>query len=406
ITYSGSINRAYTNFQTTGCSSLSGVGRCEDNALAGEMFTISPHNSTGELQTINGTSYIAVISIDYKDGGAGTLNVCFNANEPEAADNECAGATGLGSGTQSFYNGGNCSYTGSYTDATTSDPAPADVCAGSLENTQWIEFRPAVGATSFEIQGTGIHCTGGGCGYQFGMFSGSCGSLTPEGALGRGGSCGGNGDCGGTNPSGGIASVSWSNVSISSFTATFTPNAPATSFTGSEVFYMVMDGNANSDCHFDLTGVNITPLSSEQGTLKGSRKGNKNVLTWSALGKPEQVDFTLQRSTDGINWLSMFSTPVKNTIDVVNYSYTDEMYVHNKTNYYRVVGDFSGQMKVITKTVALTENSDKTVSKLIAYDVFGRQINPGENPSGLIIYVTEYEDGTVETRKEYRSNVE
>jgi hypothetical protein len=200
--------------------------------------------------------------------------------------------------------------------------------------------------------------------------------------------------------SGGLANITWSSTSNGGFTATFTPTS-GTSFTGSERFYLVMDGNADSDCNYDLTGVNITPLSNEMGVLKGVKRNGNNVLMWSAAGLNGQSDYILQRSKDGINWDNIFIVPVKNFTDVVNYNYTDASF-GSETTYYRVVGDFNGQIKVITKTVALAENSDKNVVKVTAYDVFGRQINTGENPTGLIIYVTEYEDGTFETRKELR----
>ena len=38
------------------------------------------------------------------------------------------------------------------------------------------------------------------------------------------------------------------------------------------------------------------------------------------------------------------------------------------------------------------------------FDINGREFSADNLPSGVVIYVTEYDDGTVETRKEYRSN--
>jgi hypothetical protein len=382
---------------TTGCNQVASTLQCHSATKAGEKFTWDSTNGDGTNTLTSGTKYVLHIY----GPSSGSVTVCVR-HATEKADNECGGATGLGGGTQSFYNGGNCSYTGSLYDPTTTDPAPSTVCAGSLENTQWIEFAPAAGATSFQILGSDIWCTGGGCGWQFGIFSGSCASLTSEGCLGRqNGSCPGNGDSGPTNVAGGLASIAWSNVTSTSFTATFTPTAPATSFTGTERFYLVMDGNANADCNFDLTGVNITPLSIEGGTLKGVRRSGKNILSWSAIGSPEQSEFVLQRSVDGKNWIDLMYAPVKNTTDVVNYNYTDVSYSNNSTSYYRVVGDFIGQTKVITKTVAIGGKSNSDVVKIRIFDVFGKEYSENNLPIGMVIYVTEFEDGTFETRKEY-----
>jgi hypothetical protein len=160
---------------TTGCSQVTGSLQCHAATKAGAKFTWSSTNGDGSNLLTSGTKYV----LHVYGPSSGSVTVCVR-HATEKADNECGGATGLGSGTQTFYNGGNCSYTGSLYDATTTDPAPSTICAGSLENTQWIEFAPAAGATSFQIVGSDIWCTGGGCGWQFGMFSGSCGSLTPE----------------------------------------------------------------------------------------------------------------------------------------------------------------------------------------------------------------------------------
>jgi hypothetical protein len=160
-----------------------------------------------------------------------------------------------------------------------------------------------------------------------------------------------------------------------------------------------MDGNANADCEFSLTGVNITPLSNEQGTLKVVKRNNNNVLMWSAVASFGQEEFILQRSKDGQNWDNIFFAPAKNTSDVVNYNYTDSNY-GSGTTYYRVMGEFNGQLKQVTKTVAIGGKSNGVVYRVVSYDIFGRVVV--DDAKGLVITVTEYEDGTIETRKEFR----
>jgi hypothetical protein len=340
---SGNLVLAYHYFYSGACpgTAITLPYACHNGAQDGETYTVNSMTSNTDATPllVSGTQYYLRIVPRFADGTAnGSLEVCHRANVTEKANNECGGATGLGGGTQSFYNGGNCSYTGSLNDATTTDQIPDTHCAGSLENTQWVVFAPAAGATSFTINGSNMWCTGGGCGWQFGIFSGSCASLTPEWRAGRQtGSCPGDGSCGPDNYAGGLAEASTSTVTNTTFSVTFVPTAPATSFTGSERFYLVMDGNANADCHYDLTGVNITPLSNEQGILKATKRSGNNVLMWSASAAFEQAEFVLQRSKDGQRWDNIFFAPAKNTGDVVNYNYTDANYGLG-TTYYRVMG--------------------------------------------------------------------
>ncbi|MFN9710025.1 MAG: hypothetical protein ACK55K_01285, partial [Bacteroidota bacterium] len=231
------------------CSSTLSFG-CLENVGTGRPFTISGNNNSGTYLLTPGVQYVLQIMSDNQS----TFTVCMTGST-SAADNECAGANTL-SGTATFFNGGDCVYTGSNDGGSTSDPAPAGFCAVTLENTQWTKFTPIAGATSFTITGSNMNCTGGGCGFQLGIFSGTCGALTSEGCYGDGANCGGNSSAGPTNAAGGKANIAWSNTTSTGFTATFTPTSGST-FTGSEVFYLVMDGNLDAECQYTLTGTNI-----------------------------------------------------------------------------------------------------------------------------------------------------
>lgn len=132
-------------------------------------------NNGNQQALVSGNTYI----FEVVTRTVSNFSLCFNANTPELPNNECSGASGLGPTPQTLYNGGNCSITGSLYDATTTDPPSNTLCAGSLENTQWSRFQPVAGSTSIQIVGSGISCGGPVCAWQFGIFSGTCGALTP-----------------------------------------------------------------------------------------------------------------------------------------------------------------------------------------------------------------------------------
>lgn len=186
---------------------------CVGNLVNGQEFTVSGISFNGGTQLVSGTEYVLRL---YGNVGTGTLDICYDANTPEASSNECAGALGLGTTTTTYFNGGDCSYNGSFDDTPSNpslDGAANLYCAGSLENTQWIEFSPVAGASNFQIIGTDINCTAGACAYQFGIFSGSCASLTYEGCVSNGNPCASGPDPNSALTASGGNVLTWSGVS-------------------------------------------------------------------------------------------------------------------------------------------------------------------------------------------------
>ena len=103
---------------TPGCISVIGAD-CMGNSGSGA--TLSTTNLSGTLT--GSTCY--VLRVWAKDGG--TFDLCYESVDPP--NDECAGAMGIDAIPQSTDN--YCFTPGA------SDPAPADLCAGSLENTAW-----------------------------------------------------------------------------------------------------------------------------------------------------------------------------------------------------------------------------------------------------------------------------
>ena len=113
------------------------------------------------------------------------LSLFLNVDSYGQSD-DCATATILPQ-TCTWYTGTNVGFTTSGSGGDDSY-APADICAGSLENTAWYEFTPTVTA-NYDIIYSNLVCSGGGAGIQSGILAGPCGgpyvslgcSATPSG---------------------------------------------------------------------------------------------------------------------------------------------------------------------------------------------------------------------------------
>ena len=376
---------------TTGCALVSGSIECS-YAQANTPLTESYNNPVYGPNLTNGTQYI----IEICTKTTSNFSICYTANTPEAANNECSGASGVSPSGATFFNGGNCEYTGSYDDPSTSDPPPATFCAGSLENTLWTQFQPIAGTNSIQISGSGISCGGPVCAWQFGLFSGSCGSLTPEGCISNGNPCANGPDpnTASTNPSGGNNTylLTWNSISATGFTGTITLNGGG-AFTGTETFYLAMDGNANSDCQFTLAGVNLQQLPIELISLIAKNYGGVNRLIWEVASETNNDYFTIERSIDGITWREIGQIDGAGTSqDQRKYSFFDELF-EARINYYRLKQtDFDGAFEY--SKVLYIDNTDMTRTLVRTVNTMGQDVQPEFR--GIVIDV--YSDGSSEKR--------
>lgn len=375
----------------TACTYISGTAVCGQNVLANIPFVL---DANGVALTV-GTQYIMVLGINFPNVSGSpvvqTFDICFNANVSESASNECSGALSLGAVPTTYFNGGNCSFTGSLNDATTTDPAAAQLCAGSLENTQWVTFQPLAGVTSFQIIGSSINCTGGGCGFQFGIFSGSCAGLTSEGCYGNKVCSGGQSTAGPTNTSSTDGfSISWSGTSTTGFTATITKTGGGV-FLGTEVFYLVMDGNAAADCQYTLSGVNLQVLPIELISFKGKAYPNYNFITWVTATESNNDYFTIERSVDAVNWeIIGIVDGAGNSNQTLNYIYDDYNFTENVVNYYRLKQtDYDGNGKY-SQIIYIKNVKGPKPTLIRIVNTYGQDVD--DYYKGIVIEV--YSDGT------------
>lgn len=374
---------------TTGCSNALVVTECVGNIVQDQDFTISGISYNGGTQLVSGTKYVLRLYGAVPAGG--TIDICYNANTPEEPSNECGGALGLGTSPTTYFNGGDCSYNGTYDDTPSNpsfDAAPIQYCAGSLENTQWVNFSPVAGASSFQIVGTNINCTAGACAYQFGIFSGSCGSLTNEGCVSNGNPCANGPDPNSAISQAGGNDLTWSGVSDVGFTATIAP--PSGTFNGTEEFYLVMDGNSDAQCYYTLTGINVQTLPIELVYFKVSKYNNSNKISFRVASQINNDYFTIQRSENGVNWSDIKIISGAGTLNqVMDYGYNDFEYSYS-LNYYRLKQtDFNGEYEYSDIDV-IDNRIEDDIYLLRKVNLMGVEV--GDDYHGLVIEI--YNNGT------------
>jgi len=380
ITPSGNVTNIGHQILTTGCVAVSGTLECHENVVANMPFSVNGINTSGANLLTSGTTYVLRL---WGSVGTSTFNICYKANQSEDPSNECSGAISLGTTALNFYNGGDCQYTGSSTDATTSDPPAANLCAGSIENSQWIKFSPSASVNQFQITGSNINCTGGGCGFQFGIFSGSCSSLTYEGCYGNKVCSGGQSSSGPTNNSSTDGySLTWSGTTTTGFVITVTTSSGG-AFNGTEVFYLVMDGNSDADCSYTLQGTGVNPLPITLVSFDAYKSDVGINLIWSSQTEFNSSHFEIFRSVDALSFKQIGRR------DAAGNSMTNRIYqfmdddIESGIYYYMLkLVDIDGTFefsKIITISI------DDLNLKYIYYNLNGIEINFQEAPSGIYV---------------------
>ena len=351
---------------TNGCNAISiWETACPTGAYTDSQVNFSTNNfndqgsNESELagMVANTTYYISVSNtID------ANFNLNIRASTPLAANDVCSAANGIGTsvaaadnavaGCEYSYvpgqdgaiqstNPGACDKAQDFPCSSSTGFGPLAICALTLENISWYKFVAAANG-NITISFSGIECNNGGGGFQSGLFSGSnCASLTATGAC--------------------LAGSSGSlNYSIPAAVAGAT-------------YYIAMDGNAGSNCHYNVSGLNITPLPIELGTFKASLGENNSVkLNWNTFSERNNDYFTIEKSKNGITF--EFVGRIKGAGNSSNenfYSLVDED-TKEGTTYYRLTQtDFDGKK---------TESSFTDVT-IINNDKFNVQFYP--NPSNL-----------------------
>jgi hypothetical protein len=241
---------------TSGCGTMYSSGTmCFDDGKGLWSFA---HNFSIQANT--------TYKLRVKTTSGGNITICAKYDTP--ANDDCAGAISMGSTPISDNNA--CHSPGP-------GISPASlVCASTLENTAFYQFYVASDGYCL-VNISNINCDNGNSnnsnGFQVGFFKGSCSALEHLG-------CDSN-----------------SNVGSNSFLQFTTPVLTA----GTKVLIAV-DGNAGSNCSYNISGVNILGvLSSNLENFTGWKTSLSNILKWTTLNETAGY-YLIERSENGHNF--------------------------------------------------------------------------------------------------------
>ena len=268
---------------TTGCSASS-IGVNTSPNIYNDYS--STENSTAFLPST--TYYISLGSTTQ-----GPFTFILSAKST-AVNDQCSGAQAIGTTpVQTDNAAAGCEYT--YVAAQDANVAPATLCASSLENVSWFGFTASSTGT-VTITLSNILCNNGGGGFQTGLITGSCSTYT----IGTTGAA----------------------VCIAAASGTVTYSIPGA--TAGKTYLIGMDGNAGSDCHFSISGTNVSPLPIELTMFNANLNGSSVDLSWATATEINNDYFTVERSADGVNFESIgFVKGAGNSVKEVYYYLQD-----------------------------------------------------------------------------------
>lgn len=274
----------------TGCS---GGGSCQGNLTSSAVCFA---DGTGfwapaetEILTANTTYFLRIWT-------ASATTFTMSAKSYTPPNNFCAGATYIGA---DAVNDNNACNKGS------TEIFPIQLCAFSLENTAFYTYIVQNDGVS-SIQLNNIDCDnsslGNNNGFQIGFFIGSCGSLIK---------------------------ISCTTLSGGSLTA------PTGSLTAGTQVWVAIDGALGSNCSYSITAFNATILPLTLKYFSAWKRPDANRLTWQTLSEKNFSHFEIEKSADGINFISIGSVLGKGSSNKpAIYSYDDnEM---RPVQYYRL----------------------------------------------------------------------
>lgn len=227
----------------------------------------------------NAGTYYFKVDGDAGDNGPFTLSAIAYTPTPGDA---CYNATGMTGSVTYSMNNTNCTNS-----MGTDDPTPSSLfCAGTVENTNWMVFQSNGNGIPVSVNVNSVTCTNGYWvdGAPFGGYysaSGQFGILSSS-----------TGSCGGTYS----AATTCTNLSTGISYSTSLTNTAVTNY------YFVWDGNGGAECSYQITVTNVIPLPIELRFFDAIVNGEYVDLIWATDTEKDNDFFTIQRSSDGINF--------------------------------------------------------------------------------------------------------
>lgn len=303
------------------------AGTC--GAIGAPLLCSDPNSGQVSGLTIGNTYFIRI----YSWTSTGGQNVNFNLCVGEI------GPCGIASSTEDY-----CPYAatltqgpGSWT-STTYDYYTADlpgninsVFCGSIENNSWYQFTALSTTEVFNI--TNVSSCTNGWGVQMQVYdvttnaSGCCTNFTSMS------------NC--YNPA---------NTTLGTVTAT--------GLTIGNTYILMVDGNAGDNCAFTISGWTATGiiLPVELIDLGAISREIENIIHWKTASEQNNDFFEIQRSYDGINFVTIGTEQGKGTTNEEHSYYFSDDDVRNGVVYYRLKQhDFDGKTQT-SETISLNRN--------------------------------------------------
>jgi type IX secretion system substrate protein len=268
---------------------------------------------TGKSDAVERVIYLNAAGTYYfrVDGDAGspfTMNL-----RPYTPDNgdACTNAIVLTDGVVQGLNNFNADYTWG-----PDDPTPYLLCAGSMENTMWMQMTSDAAGSSITVNFSNPSCFNSDItaktspygfnyynpSYQFGIIKGNCGGT--------------------------YDSIYCKSGTIN-FSHTFTPDPSTT-------YYIVVDGSAGSECSWDIVAYNIVILPVSLVYFRGKQHLQQIQLNWQTAVEVNNDKFIIERSPDGKYFNTIGKMDGKgNTNSNANYGFIDPK-PHTGNNFYRL----------------------------------------------------------------------
>lgn len=289
ITTSAPVQKAEVSLYT-GCS---GGGACQGLVSNSSVCFVDGTGYWAPIETYtflpNTTYYLRVWT-----PAAGTLTMSARNYSPP--NNLCSGASWIGPDATDDNNA--CA-------KPSTEVAAWQLCAFTLENTAFYSYIVESDGTS-SIQLNNISCDNmndaAETGFQIGFFVGSCGSLIRLScATGSGGSV--------------TASTGWLAA-------------------GTQVF-VAIDGTGGSNCSYTISAFNAVVLSIDLKYFTSWKRPDANRLTWLTTDEKDFSRFEIEKSVDGVNFISIGTRTAKGGLKrETAYSFDD--YEMKVVQYYRL----------------------------------------------------------------------
>jgi hypothetical protein len=234
--------------------------------------------------------------------------------------------------------------------------SPAELCSSSLENTAFYYYTVETTGTSgvlFENVACDNQPDLNNNGYQFGLFSGTCGSLTNLACH--------------TGPPG--------DMQLN------TPSLAA----GTRV-YVVVDGVAGSNCFWGIRGINAIILAAQIKDFSGWKMNKTNLLKWTTLDESENSYYEIQRSDDRRNYKTIGKlSSIESDTEEKYYEFEDKN--PPAQAWYRLQYNESGDRRSYSKIISLKRTG------MVAGKI--EIINPVNDQLNMRVYSNSKTDYTV-----------